>query len=75
MRYYIYMDGDTIVGYHQTDKVLQPPAIEVTKEKFIELGLYIEPIQMPDPDPDPNPGTSSEYDEFIAGLMEGYQNG
>ena len=71
MRFYIYKDGDTIVGWHQTDKVLPPPAIEVTKEEFIELGLYVEPA----PTPDPNPSTSSEYDEFVAGLMEGYQNG
>lgn len=73
MRYYIYMDGDVIVGYHQTDKVLQPPAIEVTKEEFIELGLYVEPA--PTPYSNPDPSTSSKYDAFLEGLMEGYQNG
>lgn len=33
---------------------------------------YVEPAPMPDPDPTPSSG---DYDEFIAGLMEGCQNG
>lgn len=28
-----------------------------------------------EPAPDPGPIPSGDYDEFIAGLMEGYQNG
>lgn len=36
--------------------------------------VRISPVE-PEPIPDPGSTPSGDYDEFIAGLMEGYQNG
>ena len=67
MRYYVYKDGDQVVGYNQTNRILPPPAIEVTKEEFISLGYYIEPsVEEPQPEP-------SVWDEMAAAYQRGVQ--
>lgn len=69
MRYYIYKDGDLVVGYHQTDSSLPPPAIEVSKEEFVELGFYIEPSEASS-----SPTTEpSVWDEMAEAYQKGVQ--
>lgn len=71
MRYYVYKDGDQVVGYNQTNRILPPPAIEVTKEEFISLGYYIEPsVEEPQPEPRPEP---SVWDEMAEAYQKGVQ--
>lgn len=70
MRYYIYKNATgEIVGYNQTDKPLPPPAIEVSKDEFIELGFYIEPPVVPEPEPIPESDVTDS--EMAAAILEG----
>lgn len=74
MKYYLYKDGDLVVGYHQTNQVLPPPAIEVTKEEFIELGLYTEPpLEESNPETPSGETQPSVWDEMAAAYKEGVQ--
>lgn len=70
-------DGDGTIVYRDGELVRVPPVEPVPNE--VEQNWVYDPntntFSEPVPTPDPRPTPSGDYNEFIAGLMEGYQNG
>ena len=70
MRYYIWVnEQNKVVGYMQTEKQFPTPAVEVSEEKYRELGLYRESPETQAP----STVESDVWDEMATAYKEGVQ--
>lgn len=68
MNYYIWKDEEgNIIAWNQMERACQEPAIQVSKEDFIELGFYSETPE----EPIPIEEDKTVWDEMAEAIREG----